>query len=65
VVRSDPFVGRRAELAQARELLDRLGAGRGGALIVVGEPGIGKTRLLEEIAPVAGDFSPRAPSASR
>jgi DNA-binding CsgD family transcriptional regulator/tetratricopeptide (TPR) repeat protein len=50
---SEPFVGRLAELDQARELLERLDAGRGGALIVVGEPGIGKTRLLDEIARLA------------
>jgi DNA-binding CsgD family transcriptional regulator len=52
-MRTDPFVGRRAELAHARELLEHVAAGRGRALIVVGEPGIGKTRLLDEIGRLA------------
>ena len=54
VVRSEAFVGRRAELTHARGLLARLDAGNGGALVVVGEPGIGKTRLLDEIAGLVG-----------
>jgi DNA-binding CsgD family transcriptional regulator len=52
-MRPEAFVGRRAEIAQARELLERVAAGRGGALVVVGESGIGKTRLLDEIARLA------------
>jgi DNA-binding CsgD family transcriptional regulator/tetratricopeptide (TPR) repeat protein len=42
------FVGREAELARATQLLARLEEGKGGALLVLGEPGIGKTRLLAE-----------------
>ena len=45
-----PMVGRDAEL---KRLLERLGdalAGRGGLATVTGEPGIGKTRMLEEVA---------------
>jgi len=45
---SSPFVGREHEL----ETLDRLAsdaqAGRGGTLTIAGEPGIGKSRLLQE-----------------
>jgi predicted ATPase/class 3 adenylate cyclase len=44
-----PLVGRSAEL---RALLDRLAAlqaGQGGAVVVVGAPGLGKSRLLAEL----------------
>jgi DNA-binding CsgD family transcriptional regulator len=41
-------VGRQAELARVAELLARASSGRAGALLVVGEAGIGKTRLLAE-----------------
>jgi hypothetical protein len=44
------FVGRRSELAALREALDAALAGRGSLTVLVGEPGIGKTRLAEEIA---------------
>ncbi|MGH8886310.1 MAG: ATP-binding protein [Egibacteraceae bacterium] len=44
------FVGREAELSALRAgLADALG-GRGRLLLVVGEPGIGKTRLAEQLA---------------
>jgi DNA-binding CsgD family transcriptional regulator len=41
------FVGREAECAQIAELLASARAGSGGALVVCGEPGIGKSTLLE------------------
>lgn len=44
-----PLVGRDAELATALGLLDRLASRRGAVLFVVGEPGIGKTRLAAEL----------------
>jgi DNA-binding CsgD family transcriptional regulator len=50
VRRSPVLVGRAAELATARGLVDGVAAGRGGALLVAGEAGIGKTRLLDEVA---------------
>ena len=43
-----PLVGRRAELAAVEQLLDRLTAGHGSALHVVGEAGMGKSRLVAE-----------------
>jgi class 3 adenylate cyclase len=47
--RTDPFglVGRSSETAILASAADDLRAGQGGLLIVDGEPGIGKTRLLE------------------
>jgi DNA-binding CsgD family transcriptional regulator len=50
VPRSPVVVGRAAELATARGLVDAVAAGRGGALLVAGEAGIGKTRLLDDVA---------------
>ena len=43
-----PLVGRAGELALVREALEGVAAGRGGVLVVMGEAGIGKSRLLAE-----------------
>src|SRR5215475_10343120 len=42
------FVGRNAELEQLRDALDRAKQGRGQVVAVVGEPGVGKSRLFWE-----------------
>jgi class 3 adenylate cyclase/DNA-binding winged helix-turn-helix (wHTH) protein/tetratricopeptide (TPR) repeat protein len=42
------FVGRRQELATLRLLLEQVVSGRGHVVGIVGEPGIGKSRLLDE-----------------
>jgi DNA-binding SARP family transcriptional activator len=44
----DPFFGRIAELAALDDALLRLGDGPGALVLVSGEPGIGKTRLVQE-----------------
>jgi hypothetical protein len=44
------LVGRSVELAAVRRLVDAAAAGSGGSLLVLGEAGIGKTRLLDELA---------------
>lgn len=43
-----PMVGRDTELAQLKSLLEVVKAGRGRMACIIGEPGIGKTRLLDE-----------------
>jgi predicted ATPase/class 3 adenylate cyclase/DNA-binding winged helix-turn-helix (wHTH) protein len=43
-----PFVGRARELALLQERLDAVVAGQGQVVAVVGEPGMGKSRLLVE-----------------
>src|SRR4051812_2498868 len=48
-VRSPELVGRRAELATALLLLDTAARGDGRALLVTGEAGIGKSRLVAEV----------------
>ena len=47
------LVGRSRELGQGREALEALRAGRGGVLVVAGDAGIGKTRLLNELRELA------------
>jgi class 3 adenylate cyclase len=48
--RQAPFTGRTAELARVGQRLEEARAGRGGVVLLAGEPGIGKTRTLEELA---------------
>jgi ABC-type oligopeptide transport system substrate-binding subunit/class 3 adenylate cyclase len=47
------LVGRSRELGQGREALEALRAGRGGVLVVAGDAGIGKSRLLNELRELA------------
>jgi hypothetical protein len=46
---ADQLVGRADELGSLEQVLDELARGRPGAIELVGEPGIGKTRLLREL----------------
>ncbi|MBM4420738.1 MAG: hypothetical protein FJ034_03960 [Chloroflexi bacterium] len=43
------FVGRERELERLRSALDSAFAGRGSVVMLVGEPGIGKTRTVQEL----------------
>ena len=47
---SETFVGRGPEISQLRALLQQATQGAGSVVIVSGEAGIGKTRLLEHLA---------------
>jgi ABC-type transport system substrate-binding protein/class 3 adenylate cyclase len=47
------LVGRSRELGLGREALEALRAGRGGVLVVAGDAGIGKSRLLHELRELA------------
>jgi DNA-binding CsgD family transcriptional regulator len=53
-VAPDLFVGRAAELAQLCVALEAASAGRGATMLVAGEAGIGKTRLVAELTKRAG-----------
>jgi DNA-binding CsgD family transcriptional regulator len=44
------FVGRQRELGQLQAILEEALSGQGQLLMLVGEPGIGKTRLAQELA---------------
>ncbi len=52
-----PFVGREREMEILRESLQRAREGAGRIIEVVGEPGIGKSRLLDEVRAAARNFS--------
>ncbi|MFQ5943101.1 MAG: protein kinase [Anaerolineales bacterium] len=44
------FVGREQELSEARSLWSKAAGGEGQTLLISGEPGIGKTRLMRELS---------------
>ena len=44
-----PFVGREGERAELRRCLNQVTRGRGALVMIGGEPGVGKTRLAEEV----------------
>ncbi|SOC47348.1 regulatory protein, luxR family [Blastococcus aggregatus] len=50
-----PMVGRASELALLLEAVDRAAAGRAGTVLLSGDAGVGKTRLLDELAVRAGE----------
>ena len=62
---SSALAGREHELARIDALLGEASAGRSGALLVVGEPGVGKTTLLEAARARADSFTCLGTAASR
>ena len=50
------LLGRRPELKRIKRLMNEARGGRGGALLLAGEPGIGKTSMLVEAEARAGDI---------
>jgi class 3 adenylate cyclase/tetratricopeptide (TPR) repeat protein len=46
---STPFVGRGRELEDLSDMIDDLTRGRGAIAALIGEPGVGKSRLLHEL----------------
>lgn len=53
-VHDAPLIGRRQEIVEVTRVLHEAWQGRGVTVAVLGEAGIGKTRLVEEIAAEAG-----------
>ena len=53
------LVGRERELERVRSALERTGDGVGTALLLVGEPGIGKSRLVEEADAIWSRLEPQ------
>ena len=51
--RRTTFVGRDGERDELRRWLDRAVRGRGGLVLIGGEPGVGKTRLVEQLLELA------------
>jgi len=52
-IRRTRLVGRQDVMGHLLERLDRLMAGTGGVVLVSGEPGIGKTRIVDEVIAAA------------
>jgi class 3 adenylate cyclase len=50
-----PLVGRDLEIAQLRRAIEDVEAGRGSVLLIVGDIGMGKTRMLAELRRMATD----------
>jgi DNA-binding SARP family transcriptional activator len=55
--RNSEVVGREPERRQLADAIGRLASGDGGLVLITGEPGIGKTTLLEELARYADEFA--------
>jgi hypothetical protein len=60
-----PFLNRTRELAAVQGAFERAAAGRGTLLLVAGEGGIGKTRLVSELTARAIGSTPDGPAAAR
>lgn len=65
VTTHEPLVGRAPELAEITRAIDAARAGHGSALRIVGEPGVGKSRLLAEASSSVGGFTVLSATCSR
>ncbi|MFJ9626656.1 ATP-binding protein [Streptomyces sp. NPDC101175] len=54
-VAAAPLIGRDEEVARLAGVLERARAGTAGAVLIAGDAGVGKTRILDEIAGRAAD----------
>src|SRR5437763_15795081 len=61
---SPVFVGRAGELARLEAMLDRAAAGHPGVVVIGGEAGVGKTRLVTELIERTGRSRPTPSSAA-
>ncbi len=61
---SDIFVGRVQELDRLCEAFDGAREGRGGLVMITGEPGIGKTRLARKLESYAAEVARFIPELS-
>jgi len=52
-----PFVGRHTEIGLMRDAVTGARQGGGALLQITGEPGVGKSRLVEELQAMAGDMT--------
>jgi len=59
-----PLLGRGAELDQLKDAFHEASGGEGHVVLVTGEPGIGKTRLLDELSDHAANCDATVSSAS-
>src|ERR1700722_18598137 len=50
------LVGRSSELEELRDVIERARSGGSATLVIRGEPGVGKTVLLDEVEALAHDF---------
>ena len=50
------LIGREGELAQLLDVVERARGGRGGIIEIAGDPGLGKSRLVEELVARSSDF---------
>lgn len=57
--RTAAIIGRDAELASLERSVSEVSAGRGGVVCLVGEPGLGKSRLVAELVARAGTLGVR------
>lgn len=53
-----PLIGRREELSELLGLVSAVQRGRGGAVVLIGEPGIGKSRLIQEVRSCSRSAAP-------